>query len=163
LGLVERAPVVRVAAPAQQLWTTIGEALRDAVVPWPSEPVGTGARWQVVDQIRRAGVWLTRTTRFRLDERHTQRVRLSAAVTERPTSDAGPDPALPSGVRVRALEGLAAGKRRVAFRTKQILPLASDSEIASDLRIEVTPAAGAPQVKSVHLTQVVALVGGHAL
>jgi hypothetical protein len=144
-----------------QLFSSVAAAMRDAVAPLPGEPVGKNARWRAVDRIWRGGAALLRTTRFRLEEDGRDGLRISGAVSEQPLADGLPDPALPLGVSVRALTGIGSGKRRIAWRDGALFPIAADSEVASDLRLEVSvvgPTGVARSVETVRITQLLTLL-----
>ena len=140
----------------RQLWASVGEMMRDSIVQLPEAAVGVGAKWDALDRIWRGGAALLRTTRYTLEERGDAKSRVRGVVTEQPVVEGARDPALPSELSLKAISGISAGKRRVAWRG--ILPTAAESDIASDLQLEVKVKGADASVQSVRLTQVLLLV-----
>jgi hypothetical protein len=80
-------------------------------VPVPDEPIGVGARWQVVTVLRQSGAYLKQTATYTLRERTDQRWRVHVKLLRVGEQQTLLDPRLPPGASVdlvavfRLLEG----------------------------------------------------------
>lgn len=162
-GGLRDAPLPAIDPEARQLWVTVADALRDAIPPLPDSAVGKGARWTATDRIWRGGVMLLRESQILLEDSGGDTLRIKAQVIERPVRDGARDPATPSELAITAHAGMGAGARRLAWQPGKLLPLAADSQIAADLRIEVRPLGdtskdAAPRSEDVRITQVLTLL-----
>jgi hypothetical protein len=148
-----------------QLWSSVAEAVGDAVVPFPLEPIGTGAVWTVLDRVRRAGVDMLRRTRWTLVSRKDGELQIEGEVTEVPIAGTAHDPSLPKELELSVESGLAAGKRRARVGS-QLWPLASTTELSSDLVLVARPRPGAglgqsePRTSRVKITEVLRAIRG---
>jgi hypothetical protein len=158
-GVHGNAPVPPASTPTEvwQLWTTIGEAVTDALVIFPAEPIGAGAKWVVLDRQQRAGVAMLRKTEWALLDVTDGELRLRGALVEAAIAGTARDPALPKEVHLDVLEGVAVGKRRHALRAGDLWPLASLTELSSDLTLRATATDGKftdTRTSEVALTQI---------
>ena len=116
-----------------QLWTSVAEAVSDAIVALPAEPIGPGAKWTVIERLRRGGVVMLRKTAFELVDIEKGELLVLGEVVEVAVADGARDPAMAKEVSLEVLDGVAAGKRRHKVLAGQLWPIASETELATDL------------------------------
>ncbi len=126
----------------RQLWASVSETVADAVVTFPSEPIGAGARWTVLDRQHRGGVVMLRKTLMTLLDITDGKLRLSGEVVEAAIDGTAQDPALPKEITMEVLEGVTVGKRRHTVVEGELWPLASSTELSCELVLRVTATAG---------------------
>jgi hypothetical protein len=167
-GIRARAPVPPKETPVElwQLWTSIGEAVADAIVAFPGEPIGAGAKWTVFDRQQRAGVVMLRKTDMTLLDITDGDLRLSGELIEAAIAGSAHDPALPKEITLEVLEGVTVGKRRHTLRGAELWPLAALTELSSDLSLRATATAGHfadTKTSKVKLTQILKSVRADAM
>src|SRR5690606_994466 len=94
-----------------------------------------------IDRQRRAGVTMLRKTEMTLLDITDGDLRLGGRVVEAAIAGTAQDPALPKEVALEVLEGVAVGKRRHTLRGTELWPLAAETELSSDLRLQATATA----------------------
>lgn len=149
----------------RQLWTSVGEAVSDAVVAFPAEPIGAGARWTLLDRQARAGVVMLRRTELTLLDVTGDELRLRGDVLEAAIAGSAQDPALPKEITLEVLEGVTIGKRRHTLRSGELWPLAASTELSSDLVLRATATANGfsdTKTSKVKITQILRAVRGDA-
>jgi hypothetical protein len=138
-------------APALQLWSTVAEALREMVTPFPAEPIGRGAQWHAFERQPRAGVEMLRRTRYTLVKIEGEELSIRGEVREVAVAGGSArDPALPEGLRLNPIEGSASGEhtwRRPLLDA--VLPVASDSRLQSKLTTDTHHELGTERVRGV--------------
>lgn len=149
----------------RQLWTSVAEAVSDAIVAFPAEPIGAGARWTLLDRQARAGVVMLRKTDVTLLDITGDELRLRGDVVEAAIAGSAHDPALPKEIALEVLEGVTVGKRRHTLRRRELWPLASSTELSSDLVLRATATAGESsdtKTSKVKITQILRAVRADA-
>jgi hypothetical protein len=159
-GAVQAPPPPAGEPAVAQLWASVAEALSSLVIPLPSAPLGAGARFRVLDRVRRAGVVMLRLSEVTATPGPHGFLSLDATVREVALAEGARDPALGDEVRLEVIEGVGAGMRRVALVEGSPLPRVGASEVATDLTLRAiaTKAAAEPQTSTIHLTQVLAVL-----
>ena len=144
---------------ARQLWASVREALVEAWLPCPDEPVGVGARWTTRRDLVRGGIRLRRLTRYRLRARD-ELVVVEAEIEETPRPGAYADPDLDGTVTLEALKGTGVGRRRWTAPAAGGFATEASTEVATDLLVRArltAPDAPPPQDRRVETTQSVSL------
>jgi hypothetical protein len=153
-------PPEAAAGPTAQLWSTVGEALRELAVPLPAEPVGRGAEWHVFERLHRAGIEMLRRTRYQLLGREGGKVKLSGRIRELPIAGGSRDPAAPEGVTIDPQRGETVGEHRLTRPLfGGVVPTESESKLESRLVTETRHelAKDGPVTAEVVLTQTLRL------
>ncbi|MBW2454765.1 MAG: hypothetical protein JRI68_09650 [Deltaproteobacteria bacterium] len=123
-----------------QLWTTVGEAVRDLVIPYPVAEVGSGAQWKVFDRVRRAGIGMVRRTTYRVVALDDQFITLAAESREVAIASAGRrDPALPADQIIEVVRGDSTGSRAVVRPVDRLLPRDSESKLLGKITMDTRP------------------------
>ncbi len=123
-----------------QLWTTVGEAVRDLVIPYPEAEVGLGAQWRVLDRVRRAGMGMVRRSTVRVVTLSDSSITLAAEVREVAiASSARPDPALPADTVVEVVRGDSTGNRAIRGPLGRLLPRDGESKLLGKLTMDIRP------------------------
>lgn len=141
----------------RQLWSTIGEAVTDAIIAFPAEPIGAGAQWVVLDRQQRAGVTMLRKTDMTLLDISDADLRLSGVLVEGAIAGSAQDPSLPKEITLAVLDGVTVGKRRHTLRAGELWPLSALTDLSSDLELRATATAGHfsdTKTSKVQLTQI---------
>jgi hypothetical protein len=120
---------------AQELWTTVAEAVSDMVPHLPAAAVGVGARWRVHERLERAGVGMLRSTIYRLVARSDAGTVLEGELRELPLAEPVSGPAPVEGLVLRAERGYSRGQQRIELSPAGVIPRRMSCELASRLAL----------------------------
>lgn len=119
---------------AAQLWSSLGQACRQAWVPLPAEPVGPGASWVTTATVSRGGIYLRRRTEVRLVGDGTT-LRLEGELTETPLPGRHGDPSVIEGLVLEVPRGNGVGRLRLSAAPGSAFARAVEIQTASNLLV----------------------------
>ena len=137
-----------VPAAAQQLLQGMSQSFESMVAPLPSEPVGTGARWQVVSRLSSSGADLLQSAVYTLKSRSGDKIALDVTLSQLAANDTIKVPGMPAGVsaQVKAFNSGGSGTNQIS--TKNVAPEAGSMALKTTMNIAVQ-GGGAPDESSV--------------
>ena len=107
-------------------------------VPFPDEPIGPRASWEVERKVQFSGVWVTQVVTYRLDKMNDQEVHLQISARQTAT------PQAISGGRLEAYQSSILGSAVV--RLEHFTPF-SEAEATTQMRIKSQSASGPQMVR----------------
>ncbi len=124
----------------------MSQSLESMIAPFPEEPVGLGARWEVVARFDSSGTELVQWSTFELRERDATGARLGLEVQQAAAKADVQPPNLPAGVtaKLAAFSSLGRGDSQVEFASPA--PRAASMKVDSTMTLQVLQGgAAAPQ------------------
>jgi len=131
---------------AEQMMTALSQSY--AAAPLPAEPVGPGARWQVVMRINNASMDILQFATYTLRSRDGARVSLDVSIDQLACSTSMTAPGMPPGVtaKLRSFQSRGGGSSQVDLAS--VAPDKGQMNVKTSLDIDVSAGAGAPAEKS---------------
>jgi len=126
------------AVPPQLKQTMDGlqQSMAQISVPFPEEPVGVGARWEVSTRLANQGVDLNQTTTYEIVERTPTTVKVATKITQRAAPQKMNPPGLPPGAVVN-LESLdSSGSGTTVFDLTRVVP--QDGQVIMATKMAMT-------------------------
>lgn len=113
-------------------------AMEQLAAPLPSEPVGVGARWRVVQRLDFGGMVMTQTVDFRLVAAEGDVLTIESSGTQSAAAQPIRNPDMPAGTSAEliSLAGTLTGKTRVDLR--ELVPLEATVSGTADTDMTVT-------------------------
>ena len=145
-------------AAAEQMLTGMSQSFESMVAPLPVEPVGKGARWQVVTRVVNAGTDIVQLATYTLKSRAGQKATIDVAITQLASSGSIKAPGMPPGVTatLRSFNSTGSGTTRVDMTS--IAPDGGQIGVRSVMDIDVLAGpGGAADKSSVDMTMAVEL------
>lgn len=123
------------------------ETFRQMLAPFPEEPVGVGAEWEVAQTLTTAQFSFTQTTRYQLVAREGDRIQLAARIVQTaPAQDmASPQPGVT--VRLENLEGSGEGTTAMTLAGRLLR-----GEMALEIRMQNQVTQGDAEPRPVRVT-----------
>lgn len=115
----------------------MSQSLESMIAPFPDEPVGVGARWEVVARFDSSGTELVQWSTFELRERDAKGAHLGLEVTQAAAQAEVHPPNLPPGVSAKLVQfgSKGAGESRVEFTSPA--PRAATMKVDSTMTLAV--------------------------
>jgi hypothetical protein len=130
---------------AQHALASVSQSFDSMVAPLPREPIGRGARWQVVSRVTSSGADLLQEATCTLVERDGPHGTLAVEVSQRAASREVRVPGMPDGVKAILRYFRSVGSGRSEIDTRQLAPSAGKLEVATVMTLDVeTGGLGAP-------------------
>lgn len=107
---------------AQQIFAGLSQSFESMVTPLPSEPVGVGARWQVISRTAGAGADILQAAVYTLKARDGARVTLEVKLVQLAAGDTIKSPQLPAGMTVRLRGFNSGGDGTTVLDLKSVAP-----------------------------------------
>jgi len=147
-----------VPAAAQQIMNGMSQSFESMVTPLPPEPVGVGARWQVVSRLNTGGADILQSAIYTLKARTAVRVTLDVAILQLAANDTIHTAQMPAGMsaKVRAFNSSGTGTTQVDL--KSVAPEGGTMSLKTGMDISVQGAgAGAGEESTVDTTTTVSI------
>ena len=101
--------------PMQGVFDNLRENMNRLVVPLPSQPVGPGAKWRVVQNLSQLGMPITQEATFTLKKRAGDRVEVVVDMVQKVGAGPVKLPNVPAGLDVRTKPSKSYGKGQLAI------------------------------------------------
>lgn len=124
-------------AAAQQMLQGMNQSFESMVAPLPSEPVGVGARWQVISRMGNAGADLLQSATYTLKARDGGKVTLDVALVQLAASDTVKAPGMPPGVSAQMKSFSSGGSGTSLLDTKNVAPDTGSMALKTSMDIVV--------------------------
>lgn len=108
------------------------QSMRSFSVPFPEEPVGAGAKWEVRQTVETGGLEVTQSTGFELLGIEGDQVRLKVAVANSGRSEGAKVPAGPQGGRASIVSMDLRGSGESVVRLDRVLPEKTQLDVAGE-------------------------------
>jgi len=118
---------------AKQMMQGMGESLESTTTILPSEPIGIGARWDVLTRISTGGSDLLQVASYTLRERDRSKATLDVTVKQVAATDVVKNPALPGVARITSFSSSGAGNAKVD--TSSIVTDASEVSVRTAMTV----------------------------
>ena len=127
------------AADVRQQMSQMQDSLSNVSAPFPTEAVGVGARWKILQDTQANGLTIHQTTTARLVSRKGNKVEVALAVSQTAPKQAISNPQLPPGstMHVLAWKGSGIGSSKIDLGSS-VLPSAAtvDLRTGGTMRVE---------------------------
>lgn len=125
----------------QQMESTM-QTVQQSVIPFPTEPVGIGARWSVDMSVEMSGMSLTQSATYEVVEIDEESVRITSTIAQSADAQTLDLPDLPPGATAELLSYAGSGTGGMTIRFDRAMPEGSFS-IQNNTRIRSgDPASG---------------------
>jgi hypothetical protein len=121
-------------AESASMLNDLQQSMQQLAAPFPAEPVGLGARWQVMQQAEAGGMKLTQTVEYILRSRQGNRVGLDVKMVDSKVDASG---GLPAGAKLDSVQAAGGGTSSIAL--DRLVPTAT---IDADTTVSVSSSAG---------------------
>jgi hypothetical protein len=109
-------------AAAEQMLQGMNQSFESMVAPLPNEPVGVGARWQVVSRMASAGADMLQSAMYTLKARDGGKATLEVTLVQLAASDSIKAPGMPPGVTAQVKAFSSGGSGTSQLDTKNVAP-----------------------------------------
>ncbi|WP_156040558.1 hypothetical protein [Chondromyces apiculatus] len=127
---------------AQQMLSGLSQSFESMVAPFPNEPVGAGARWQVVTRVNNAGADIVQFATYTLKSRAGDRATLDIKIDQLAASATVAAPGLPPGASARLTSFKSGGGGSSTVDLKNLIPVSSTMSLQSGMEIDITGGPG---------------------
>lgn len=107
---------------AQQLLNGMSQSFESMVTPLPAEPVGLGARWQVISRTATGGADLLQSAIYTLKSRDGGRATLEVKLIQLAASDTIHSPQMPAGMSAKVKSFSSGGSGTTQVDLKSVAP-----------------------------------------
>lgn len=128
---------------AKQLLAGMRESLTQISAPFPEEPVGVGARWEVKETISQQGITLTQIATYELKSLRGDVFRTLVTIVQNADRQEVAMPGLPPGAKVTLVGMDSKGTGEIAGRLDRLVPTLSTVDLSS--RIDSRAVVGGEQ------------------
>lgn len=116
--------------------------------PVPSEAIGVGGKWQVIQKLTANGITLKQTSTHELKKRTAEGFEITTGISQQADPQEVNSPLLPAGAKM-SLESLSSdGKGTSSFRIASIMPAKMDSNVSSKVTMTITANGNEQQLKT---------------
>ncbi len=122
---------------AQQLVSGMSAAFESMVTPLPQEPVGAGARWQVVSRLATGGADVLQSAVYTLKSRSGGHAALDIAIVQVSASDTLHTPQMPAGMNASVKSFRSSGKGGAQVDVKSVAPESGSLALSTAREIEL--------------------------
>jgi hypothetical protein len=126
-----------VPASAQQIMNGMSQSFESMVTPLPSEPVGLGARWQVVSRVASGGADILQSAIYTLKARNVGHATLELTITQLAASDTIHTPQMPAGMSAKVRAFSSGGTGTSQMDLKSVAPESGTMTIKTGMDITV--------------------------
>jgi hypothetical protein len=137
-GILEKADVkmpANVNPQMLQMMDSMKQSMSQATAPFPEEPVGVGATWQVISNLEANGMKVTQTATFELvsldGNKGTAKIKLEQTA---PPQEIKP-PGTPASIKTRLNHLASSGSGEMSFDLSRVVPVKSNVSMKSDISI----------------------------
>lgn len=124
-------------AAAQQLLNGMSQSFESMVTPLPAEPVGVGARWQVLSRTATGGADLLQSAIYTLKARAGSRATLEVKLVQLAANDTIVGPQMPAGMSAKIKSFTSGGSGTTQMDLKSVAPEGGTMRLRSVMDIAV--------------------------
>jgi hypothetical protein len=145
-----------VPAAAQQIMNGMSQSFESMVTPLPPEPVGVGARWQVVSRINTGGADILQSAVYTLKSRSGPRATLDVSILQLAANDTIHTAQMPAGMSAKVKAFSSGGSGTTQLDLKSVVPEGGRMSLKTGMDIAVQGSgAGAGDESTVETTTTV--------
>jgi hypothetical protein len=137
---------------AQQLLSGMSQSFESMVTPLPVEPVGVGARWQVIMRTSSGGADLLQAAVYTLKSRDGSRAMLDVSLVQLSASDTIHGPQMPAGMSAKVKAFSSSGQGSTQVDLKSVAPEGGSLALKTSMTITVAGAGAAGEESTVETT-----------
>ncbi len=126
-----------VPAQARQMMGSMKQSMQQFLTPMPDEPVGTGAKWKVIQDMEVNGIKVKQTIIQELVEFKGQSLKTKVNIQQEADPQDVAPPGMPAGMKVRLTSLDSKGSGDIELDTGWMVPRKSKIEMSSDTKMEV--------------------------
>jgi hypothetical protein len=134
---------------ADKMMQSMNQSFESMVAPLPKEPVGTGAKWQVISRLNSQGADILQFATFTLRSREGTKVAVDVSLKQLAANEQIAPPGLPKGVTARVKSFNSGGDGKNTIDTRDVAPESGSLTVKSKMEIEVAGAGGTPESNAV--------------
>jgi hypothetical protein len=124
---------------AQQLLGGMSHSFESMVTPLPAEPVGVGAKWQVVSRASSGGADLLQAAIYTLKSRAGSRATLDVSMMQLAAKDSIHTPQMPANMSLKVVAFSSAGTGTTQVDLKSVAPEAGTMTLKASMTLAVPP------------------------
>lgn len=125
-------------AQAQQMVAGMSQSLESMTAPLPEEPIGIGAKWEVIGRAAANGADLLQVSTFELKERKGDVITLDIGVRQIAANDKVSPPGMPKIATAKLLSFDAKGRGSSVIDTKDIAPMSGSMAMTTGMSLEIS-------------------------
>lgn len=129
---------------AAQTLGQMTQSFESMVAPLPEEPVGVGAKWEVITRVSATGADMIQWATYELAERDGNKVGLKLRVAQLAASPDIQAPGMPPGMSARLVKLSSAGEGNSNLSLADVAPLAGGLTLNTSMEIEMSQASAMP-------------------
>jgi hypothetical protein len=122
---------------AQQMLQGMNQSFESMVAPLPSEPVGLGARWQVVSRMASSGADLLQSAVYTLKARDGGKMTLNVTLSQLAASDTIKPPGMPPEISAQVRSFNSGGSGTSLIDTQHVAPEVGSMTLKTTMNISV--------------------------
>lgn len=120
------------------LMDSMNQGMQQASAPLPKEPVGVGAKWQVVTNPKAGGFTQTLTVTYTLKSLTAEGAKFDVAIAQTAKEQDVDNPSLPAGVtaRIKSVDGTGKGTAEIRFSQSSPVASSATSKTTIDMTVK---------------------------
>jgi hypothetical protein len=143
----------------RQMMETTAQQMEQLASPLPAEPVGEGARWEVVQHLEQNGMAIVQTSVVTLLSIDGRRGRLETTIRQDAEPQVVDMPGAMAGATAELLELRSRGEGAIDFDLGRLMPLRGEMRSESQSRMQLDVGGGEPQSMTMHMELGVTIEG----
>jgi hypothetical protein len=140
---------------AQQLLNGMSQSFESMVTPLPAEPVGVGARWQVITRTANGGADLLQSAVYTLKARDGAKATLEVSLMQLSANDTIRTPQMPAGMSAKVRSFSSSGAGTTVLDLKSVAPDSGTLTLKVAMEIAVQGPGAAGESSTVETTTTV--------
>jgi hypothetical protein len=126
-----------VPAAAQQIMSGMSQSFEAMVIPLPAEPMGVGARWQVVSRLASGGADILQSTIYTLKSKSGQKATLEATMVQLAADDTIHTPQMPAGMNAKVRGFSSSGSETTQLDLKSVVPEGRNTSLKTSMDLTI--------------------------
>lgn len=122
---------------ADQMLTGLAQTADTMTSPLPQEPIGIGAKWEVLSRISANGADLLQITTYTLEKRDGKVLSLDAAVQQFAAKETTNPPGMPPGASARLVSYKCQGAGKPVFDLGDVAPVSGSVSTSTAMDLEI--------------------------
>lgn len=114
----------------------VNQSLEQAMLRFPVEAVGVGAKWKEISEIDSNGLKIEQTAEYTVDAIADNAISVSTVISQAPKSKKLSAPNMPAGVEVDLLEFDSKGSGKIELELDHMIPRSGSSTMDTSLTVE---------------------------
>lgn len=116
----------------------LNRSVEQAMITWPEQAVGVGAKWKEITEISNQGVKLEQTAENEVTAIDGDTITVSTTITQKPVSKDLTMPGMPEGATAKLTEFDSKGQGRTIYDLGHIVPREGESSVETKLGVEAS-------------------------